>query len=410
MMNTGDDIIIKVGDETELLEAVTQSAAESLPIEVTGSGSRRQFGRPVDGGRRLDLSGLDGITMYEPDELVLTAKAATPLATILQELDKHNQILAFDPVLGGDSLANAMGTIGGVLASNLSGSRRLTAGAARDYLLGFKAVSGRAALFQSGSRVMKNVTGYDLSKLMAGSWGTLAIMHEVTIKTMPKPETSASLLYACADAMEARSVIEAAFASPHEPSAAAMIPASLAVYSSHQPFSDFARTGMVAVIRLEGFETSVKARSDALYAMTEKTPVVTDHALSDALQAEIRETRLMPRQNNRVIWKINCPPAEGGELLDKLIARPNCRGYADWGGGLIWLSSPSGQQAGATAIRALVSDYGGEAMLHEAPEGMRRTLPVFHPQPKPLEALTRRIKSSFDPLGILNPGRMIAGI
>ena len=228
-MNTGDDIIIKVGDETELLEAVTQSAAESLPIEVTGSGSRRQFGRPVDGGRRLDLSGLDGITMYEPDELVLTAKAATPLATILQELDKHNQILAFDPVLGGDSLANAMGTIGGVLASNLSGSRRLTAGAARDYLLGFKAVSGRAELFQSGSRVMKNVTGYDLSKLMAGSWGTLAIMHEVTIKTMPKPETSASLLYACADAMEARSVIEVAFASPHEPSAAAMIPASLAV-------------------------------------------------------------------------------------------------------------------------------------------------------------------------------------
>lgn len=409
-MSPNEDILIAVRDEAELLEAVTESAAHSLPLEVTGSGTRRELGRPVDGGRRLDLSAMSGITLYEPDELVLKARAATPLASILEALDEAGQMLAFDPVLGARSHAEAKGTIGGLIATNLSGSRRMTAGAARDYLLGFRAVSGRGEEFQSGSRVMKNVTGYDLSKLMAGSYGTLAVMHDVILKTMPKPETAASLLYACADAAEARAIIGAAFASPHEPASAAIIPSALTVFSNHQPVRDFVQKGVVAVIRLEGFEVSVKARSDALTGLAANAPVVTDAALSDALQAEIRETSLLPRQNNRVIWKITCPPAAGGTLIDRLLARPNCRGFCDWGGGLIWLSSPSGQQAGAETIRAMVAEYDGEAMLYEAPEGMRRTIPVFHPQQEALTALTRRIKSGFDPLGILNPGRMMAGV
>lgn len=409
-MKTGTETVLAAGDAAELKDIIAESVASSLPLEVLGQGSRRQLGRPVDGDRVLNLSAMTGITMYEPDELVMTAKAATPLSEILTTLDDAGQMLAFDPVLNASTLAAATGTIGGVMATNLAGCRRMTAGAARDYLLGFKAVSGRGEEFQSGSRVMKNVTGYDLSKLMAGSWGTLAVMHELTLKTMPKPETGASLLYACPDAATARSIIAAAFASPHEPSSASIIPAALAVYSGAPAMRDFVQSGVIAVIRLEGFEVSVKARAEALSAMGKIQPVITDAALSDQIQSEIRETSLIPRQNNRVIWKINCPPAQGGMLLDQLLARPNCRGMADWGGGLIWLSSPSGQQGGADAIRALVAQHDGEAMLHEAPESMRRALPVFHPQPEPLVALSKRIKAGFDPVGVLNPGRMVAGV
>ena len=410
MDESGDETLVTASDEVELLACIAESAAHNLPLEVTGHGTRRGIGHPVDIGRRLDVSTMAGITLYEPDELVLTAGAATPLATILGELDKAGQMLAFDPMLGGDGPGEAQGTIGGVLATNLSGPRRLTAGAARDFLLGFKAVSGRGEAFQSGSRVMKNVTGYDLSKLMAGSFGTLAVMHEVTLKTMPKPETAASLLYAADSAAGARDILETVFASPHEPAAAAIIPASLAVHSRLQRLRDFATSGVIVVVRLEGFETSVKARSNALSAMAGSAPLVLNAAMSDALQAEIRETSLLHRQSNRVIWKINCPPAAGGALLDSLLKRPNCRGYADWGGGLIWFTTPSGQQAGHEAIRALAGEHGGEAMLYEADEGLRRAIPVFHPQPEPLAVLTKRIKSGFDPLGILNPGRMFEGV
>ena len=412
------EVPIAIADEGELLACVEDAAASGLPLEVSGGHTRSGVGRPVDGARRMDLSAMAGITMYEPEELVLTARAATPLATILAELGKAGQMLAFDPMLGADEPKSAKGTIGGVLATNLSGPRRLSAGAARDYLLGFKAVSGRGGAFQSGSRVMKNVTGYDLSKLMAGSYGTLAVMHEVTLKTMPRPETSASLLYRADSADAARTIIEAVFASPHEPSAAAIIPSALAVYSRLQPVQDMDGSGAVAVIRLEGFEASVKARCDALASIRatgrekgrEAVPEVAGAGLSDALQAEIRETSLLPRQSNRVVWKISCPPAEGGRLLDRLLERPSCRGYADWGGGLVWLQAPSGQQGGAEAIRSLAGEHGGEAMLYEADEGMRRTQAVFHPQPEALAALTRRVKGAFDPLGILNPGRMYEGV
>ena len=410
MDHPDEETLIQVKDEVELLACVADAAARSLPLEVMGQGTRRAIGRPVDSVHKLETAPMAGITLYEPDELVLTARAATPLAAVLDELEKAGQMLAFDPMLGGSGLGAATGTLGGVLATNLSGPRRLTAGAARDYLLGFKAVSGRGEAFQSGSRVVKNVTGYDLPKLMAGSFGTLAVLHEVTIKTMPKPETAASLLCASKTAAEAGAFIEAALASPHEPSAAAIIPASQAAYSQQEGLKEFASSGFVAVIRLEGFEVSVKARSESLSAMSSEPPMIVDAAFSDALQAEIRETTLLPRQSNRIVWKITCPPSEGGRLLDILLERPNTRAYADWGGGLIWLVAPSTQQGGAEAIRLLVEKHGGEAMLYEADDGMRRELPVFHPQPEALANLARKVKSGFDPLGILNPGRMVAGV
>src|SRR5829696_8465816 len=185
----------------DVLNAVVWAAAEETPLEIVGHGSKRGVGRPVQAEWTLDLSGVTGITLYEPDELVLSARAGTPLAEIEALLAAHGQQLDFEPmdygpIFGAES---GRGTIGGTLASNLSGPRRLKAGAARDHILGVRAVSGRGEAFKSGGRVVKNVTGYDLSKGLAGSWGTLAVVTELTFKVLPRPESAATLVIAGLD-------------------------------------------------------------------------------------------------------------------------------------------------------------------------------------------------------------------
>ncbi|MCE2517683.1 MAG: FAD-binding protein [Alphaproteobacteria bacterium] len=401
-----------VRDADDLLEAIASAAASRTRLDVQGLGSRKHLGRATDADQVLSLVSLSGITTYEPDELVLMAKAATPLSEILKALDDAGQMLAFDPQLGAMTHEAAQGTIGGVMATNLSGPRRMVAGAARDFLLGFNAVSGRGEAFQSGSRVMKNVTGYDLSKLMAGSFGTLAVMHDVTIKTMPKPEDAASLLVAAPSIEQAGAAIRAALASSFEPTAGAIVPPKVAVFSDQKKLKEAAQNFPVAVIRVEGFAVSVKNRIDALSGLLKGhgEQMVLAKEESDLVQAELRENTMIPPQNNRVTWKISCPPAVGAPLLDDILKRPNCRAYADWAGGLIWVSHPSGGDSGAEALRKLVAPHGGHVTLINAPENIRMALDVFEPQPAPLHELACRVKASFDPLGILNPGRMYDGI
>src|SRR5438874_2349729 len=185
-------------DLSELREAVAEALAAEEPLELVAGGSKRALGRPVQSAHTLDLSRLSGIRDYAPSELVLTAGAATPLAEIERVLAEHGQMLAFEPPGWGGLLGveDASPTLGGVLACNLSGSRRIKAGAARDHFLGFRAVSGRGEIFKAGGKVVKNVTGYDLCKLMAGSHGTLAALEEVTIKVLPRPEIEATVMLA----------------------------------------------------------------------------------------------------------------------------------------------------------------------------------------------------------------------
>src|SRR5271163_1904268 len=187
---------LKPRDAAEVEQAIQWALAEGKALEVVGRGSKRAIGRAAQWDATLDLSGLSGVTLYEPAELVLSAKAGTPLAEIEALVDASAQELAFEPMDDGPLLGTAAGggTTGGALAANLSGPRRIKAGAARDHFLGFSAVSGRGETFKSGGRVVKNVTGYDLCKLLAGSYGTLAVMLDVTIKTLPKPETEESVV------------------------------------------------------------------------------------------------------------------------------------------------------------------------------------------------------------------------
>ena len=409
----------------DVLAIVAQAAADETPLEIVGHGTKRGLGRPLQAARLLDLSDLKGITQYEPNELVLTCRAGTPLAEIEAALKEKNQQLAFEPpdlapLYGGRAGA---GTIGGVLSCNLSGPRRLKAGAARDHFLGFKAVSGRGESFQSGGRVVKNVTGYDLCKLMAGAYGTLAVLTEVTLKVLPAPEKSRTvLIYGLDDAPAIQALIRAVN-SPHEISAAAHLPARIAARSSVDFVAAAGRA--VTAIRLEGPGPSVEHRCAALRRDLDSGPTEELHSLrSTIFWRELRDVASLLPDPTRLIWRLSVPPASGAQIVADIVKNAPPAGggvgrvgvtgpldhYYDWSGGLIWLALPPTDDASAPLIRATIARYGGHATLMRAPAATRLSVPVFEPQAAALAALSGRVKSSFDPRRILNPGRMSADL
>ena len=241
---------LKPRDAKEVEDAVRWALGNDKALELVGQGSKRAIGRPSQTDLTLDLSGLSGVTLYEPEELVLSAKAGTPLAEIETLLDENNQQLAFEPMDYGPLLGGAagQGTIGGAIAANLSGPRRIKAGAARDHFLGVTAVTGRAETIKSGGRVVKNVTGYDLCKLFAGSWGTLAAMTDITVKVLPKAETEATVLVEGLDDARACAAMAAAMGSACDVSGAAHLPDHVASY-----FDGLPKPEAATALRLEGF-------------------------------------------------------------------------------------------------------------------------------------------------------------
>ena len=378
-------------------------------LELRGLGTKTALGNQPDYDDCLDVSAMQGIIDYQPEELVLTVRAGTALSAIEAELAKANQMLAFEPAdLSGILASKSTGTIGGVLATNLSGPRRLTAGAARDFLLGFDAVSGRGERFKSGGRVMKNVTGYDLSKLICGSYGTLAVVDEVTIKTLPRPETSLSLLFGCDDMKSAVAQIAAIFASPHEPGAAAILPQSVAATAG----LDMA-AAMIVVIRLEGIALSVEDRAAHLRHLgrRDRGGVVgtLPQAASEALWARIRDVDLLAHTSGD-IWKLSCAPASAPAIVAAMESSFETTFYADWAGGLLWFAGPSGAEFGTALRAALMTHGGGHAQLLCDRALSKTNVPVFQPLPPAQASLTKRVKAAFDPLGVLNFGRMHNGI
>src|SRR5712675_1957920 len=296
----------------ELRDAVAEALAAEEPVEVVGGGSKRGLGRPVQAAHTLDLSRLSGIRDYAPSELVLTAGAATPLAEIERALAKHNQMLAFEPPGWGGLLGveDAAPTLGGVLACNLSGPRRIKAGAARDHFLGFRGVSGRGEIFKAGGKVVKNVTGYDLCKVMAGSYGTLAALEEVTIKVLPQPEAACTVARCGLDAATGVRCLNHALASPHEVSGAVYLPCSAAALS---PFTGV--SGVVA-LRLEGPSPSVSFRRDRLLAElgSDCESTLLDNEASAAFWRSIRDAIPLGQLADRAVWRVSVAPSRGAEL------------------------------------------------------------------------------------------------
>lgn len=379
-------------DEAELEEAIAGAVAREVPLAVEGEGSKRGFGHAVEAGRRLTAAAMRGVSLYEPAELVLTAGAGTPLREIQGLLDQQGQQLAFEPadygrILGGPP---GRGTIGGAVAINASGPRRIRAGAARDHVLGFRAVSGRGEPFKSGGRVMKNVTGYDLSKLMAGSHGTLGVMSEITVKVLPKPETEETVVFRGLDDAAAVALMTAASGLPAEVSGFA-----------HEP-DQGGRTGL----RLEGPAVSVASRRESLLARFGGEAEVLADAASRVFWEDVRDVQPLEGRGEQ-LWRLSVAPAEGAAIAARLAEAglPIAGRLFDWAGGLLWLALEAGRHG--AAIR---EGLAGHATCVRAPGAVREAEAVFHPQPPALAALSRRVKESFDPKRILNPGRMGEGL
>lgn len=401
---------LKPASPAELVEVLAWALSGGGPVEVLGGGSKRVFGRPVQSAASLDLSRFSGISDYEPAELTLTAGAGTPLSEIEETVAANQQMLAFEPadyraLLG----TSGTPTLGGALACNLSGPRRIKAGAARDHFLGVEAVSGRAEIFKAGGRVVKNVTGYDLCKLLAGSFGTLAVMHEMTIKVLPAPESTRTILIFGLDDARAGAAMARAMGSANDVSSAAHLPASAAASSGVAYVSGAGRA--VTALRIEGVKPSVIARCDALRTILGQFGNL-EELHSHNSRTFWREVRgVAPfAGGGKAVWRLSVPPARGADVVASVRAELDCTAIYDWAGGLIWLAVAAAPDAGEGAVRAALARHGGHATLLRAAGDVRAAVPVFQPQAPALAALSARIKAAFDPEGVLNPGRMYKGV
>ncbi|PKR54143.1 FAD-binding protein [Thalassospira marina] len=401
---------------SQLRDAIAWAVADKVPLEIIGQGSKRAYGHRVAASHVLDLSKLTGILFYQPEELVISAHAGTPIAEIAALLADKNQQFQFEPgdfpLLLGDGGTSHSGTLGGLVACNLSGPRRLKSGAARDHVLGFEAISGRAEDFKSGGRVMKNVTGFDLSKLMAGSFGTLAVMHTITLKAMPRPETIRTVIIPCDDVSFAGRAMTLAMGSENEVSGAAWVPASLcAMHIQDGAAQEIAASAQNAVaLRLEGPEQSVIWRAEALARLLGDIGPNAILPIADSLSLWQAIADVTPMQGNAgVLWRLSVPPASGAAVVTALRALAGAGEVdfmLDWAGGLIWARYAHCDISLASHIREIAGQVGGNATLIRAPEDTRRDVSVFHPVSPEISRINHKISENFDPFGILNPGRM----
>lgn len=388
----------------EVTDALRWALAAGEAFEVVAAGTKRALGRPVEAPHRLDTSALSGIVSYEPSELVLTVRAGTPMQEIEAALAERSQCLAFEPpdysaLLGASRSA---GTIGGVVAAGISGPRRMKAGAVRDHVLGMTAVSGRGEAFVAGGKVVKNVTGYDLPKLMTGSYGTLAVLTEITLKVLPASEDARTLIVHGLDTRSAVSVMIEVLQLPLEVSGACHFLPESGVE---------ARTAF----RLEGFTPSVAFRLDELTRRLGQRGSVRTLERDESVEfwRRVRDLQALApthgavSSGERMVWRVSVPPAASADVLERIERSvPDARAFLDWGGALIWVHAASAETA---VIRAALGNTGGHVTLMRAPAEVRSNTEVFQPQAEALAALSRRVKAQFDPQRVLNPGRMYAG-
>ncbi len=379
---------MKPNSESELAEVIKASAAKATKLHIRGGGTRAGLGHGVT-GELVDTTGLNGIVLYEPGALTIVAAAGTPLETIEKTLAKEGQRLPFEPM---DHRAlygtNGKSTIGGVVAANVSGPRRIQAGACRDSLIGVRFVDGEGTIIKNGGRVMKNVTGYDLVKLMAGSHGTLGVLSEVAFKVLPMPEATASIIVHGLDTEPACAAMSAALTSPYDVNGAAHLPSR-----AKQP----ART----CIRVEGFEGSVNYRAGQLKDLLGRfgdVSIEADPADSRKLWQHIRDAEAVCAAKGDV-WRISVKPSDGPRLAATLGGEAQLQ--FDWGGGLVWACVPQDSE-----VRTAMSTIAGHGTLMRSSEATAKQLGVFHRESAPLAKISAGLRSRFDPHGILNPGRM----
>jgi glycolate oxidase FAD binding subunit len=401
--------VLRPATEWELQRTLEEATKTNTAIEVVGTATKRDLGRPVAPATAVTTSSLSGVRLYEPTELVMSTRGGTPVARVEADLASQGQMLAFEPLDIGPLIGQerGSGTIGALFATNLSGSRRIAAGAARDHLLGITAISGAGVAFRSGGRVMKNVTGLDLARTLTGSWGTLAVLTEVTFKVMPKPEETATLLLFGLDDAIAIEALTTAMGSPYEVSGAVHLQKSLAERLWHQGLKSEHRA--VTAIRIENFPASIAYRQKRLQAELGLFGDV--HVLGNdgslAFWGELQQLSVL-QGVSAPLWRISTSPQAGPKVVAAITRFMTCHAWYDWAGGLVWAEVLPTSDAGAADIRRVIATHGGHATLIRAEAEVRSAIDVFQPLEPGLGRITARLKSVFDPAGILNRGRMHA--
>ena len=391
--------------EQGVIEAIQQAHAANEPLAIAGRNSKQGLLRPVQAARTLSTAALTGITLYSPSELIIAARAGTLLTEIEAALAEKGQHLIAEPpdftALFGHAQPQ---TIGGIVAANLSGPRRIAWGATRDHVMGVRAINGTGETIRSGGRVLKNVTGLDLCKLLTGSHGTLAVLTEITLKVLPAPEQSATLILRNLPPAQAVAALSAALGSPYAVSAAAPRPAAPAALSPG------IGPGPTTLARIEDFAPSVTYRSDRL--RTDLAPYgsadILDHETSRRAWAAIRDAAPLAGLQG-AIWRLSVRPSQAPAIVQTLERSFGAAWFLDWGGGLIWIAGPATTETHAE-ITAAAQAANGTHTLFRAPETLRAAVPVVPPEAPALARITRNVKAAFDPAGILNPGRIHAGL
>jgi glycolate oxidase FAD binding subunit len=393
--------VVAPASEKELAEAVAEAARSGQPLAIEGNGTKRAMLRPVQAARTLSTRNLTGITLYKPQESILSARAGTPLPEIEAALAERGQHLIAEPPEPGPLFGtDRPATLGGVVATNLSGPRRINAGAMRDHVMGIRAVTGTGEVFRSGGRVLKNVTGLDLAKLLTGSHGTLGVLTEITLKVLPAPERTATVALRVPDLAAGARALSAGLCTPYGVSGAALL-----------PNGERGGEGPLALLRIEDFAESVVYRAgrlrDELAGMGEASLV--EDAESRILWRRVRDAEPLGAEPGDAVWRVSVRPTAGPAVARAVSAAGLQRLLLDWGGGLVWIAGPPTAEAHA-AVAAAARAEGGVFVLFRAPDSLRAAVAVLPDEPPPLVAIGQRVKAALDPARVLNPGRMRAGV
>ncbi|HEX8049752.1 FAD-binding protein [Rhizobium sp.] len=390
--------------EDEAAAIIRDHAIRGAALAITGGNTRSGFGNAVAAEATLSSQGLTGIVAYNPGEMVMTVRAGTPVADVEAALAENGQMMAFEPMDHRPLLATeGEPTIGGVFAANVSGPRRFISGAARDSLLGVRFVNGKGEIVKAGGRVMKNVTGLDLVKLMAGSHGTLGLLTEVTFRVPPRPKTEETIVVSGLNDAEAANAMAAVMALPLDISGAAHLPLTV-----RWTFLDGKLPqGEATVLRIEGLAGSVSVRAEKLATAMGRLGSVTRLAEADSrrLWREIRDVKPYADGTMRPVWRVSVAPSIGHQLVAALRLDAGVDAYYDWQGGLVWMRMEA-EPEGDLVRRYIHALGGGHATLLRATPAARATTSAFQPQPEAVALLSARVKEKFDPMGILNPGKM----
>ena len=401
--------ILKPSNEDDLQQIIKHCYKKDLPIQIVGTGTKNEIGKKLQCAKILDMSNISGIIEYKPEELYITVKAGTPIKLVQDELRKKNQHLAFEPTNFSEIFNKSLseGTIGGTLSCNFSGSRRFKVGSARDHILGFKGYNGKGEKIKSGGTVVKNVTGYDLSKLVTGSFGTLLALSEITLKVLPIQADIKTIIISGLALENSLGIMDSAISSSNDPSGAVFYPANL---RNNFVFNDLTHPGSITAIRIEGTKTSTEQRVNNLFenlVLKEKKTTILDITQSEIFWEETRAIKVFAK-NEKNILRAVVPPSETVNLINRLKTFHSSY-FIDWGGSLIWLELDYLSHQKIEQIRKRVVEANGYLTVIKSPENIKSSSEIFTIDPIKFK-ISQNLKKSFDPKRIFNPGKMYTGI